>query len=66
MRHPLSIVIAVLLIVNLLFAIAASILLGRQRATPRTEVLQLCSHPVVGWQNAPGIFGLWSIQVATI
>ena len=30
------------------------------------EVLQLCSHPVVGWQNAPGIFGLWSIQVATI
>ena len=33
----------------------------------RKEVLQLCSHPVVGWQNAPpGIFGLWSIQVATI
>ena len=31
------------------------------------EVLQLCSHPVVGWQDAPpGIFGLWSIQVATI
>jgi hypothetical protein len=30
-------------------------------------VLQLCSHPVEGWQNArPGIFGLWSIQVATI
>ena len=30
-------------------------------------VLQLCSHPVVGWQNAPpGIFGLWSIQVAPI
>jgi hypothetical protein len=33
----------------------------------KAEVLQLCSHPVVGWQNAPpGIFGLWSIQVATI
>jgi hypothetical protein len=32
-----------------------------------TAVLQLCSHPVIGWQNArPGIFGLWSIQVATI
>jgi len=31
------------------------------------EVLQLCSHPVVGWPDAPpGIFGLWSIQVATI
>jgi hypothetical protein len=30
------------------------------------EVLQLCSYPVVGWQNAPpGIFGLCSIQVAT-
>jgi hypothetical protein len=30
-------------------------------------VLQLCSHPVVGWQNVrPGIFSLWSIQVATI
>jgi hypothetical protein len=27
------------------------------------EVLQLCSHPVLGWQDAPpGIFGLWSIQ----
>src|ERR1700732_711952 len=31
------------------------------------EVLQLCSHPVVGWPDAPpGIVGLWSIQVATI
>jgi hypothetical protein len=30
-------------------------------------VLQLCSHPVVGWQDAPpGIFGLWSVQVAPI
>ena len=28
---------------------------------------KLCSHPVTGWQDAPlGIFGLWSIQVATI
>jgi hypothetical protein len=28
-----------------------------------TAVLQLCSHPVVGWQNArPCIFGLWSIK----
>jgi S1-C subfamily serine protease len=37
-------------------------------ATPaRTEVLQLCSHPVIGWQDAPpGIFGLWFIQVAAI
>jgi hypothetical protein len=26
------------------------------------EVLQLCSHRVVGWPDAPpGIFGLWSI-----
>ena len=31
------------------------------------EVLQLCSHPVVGWKDAAsGIFGLWAIQVATI
>jgi DNA-binding NarL/FixJ family response regulator len=31
------------------------------------EVLQLCSHPVIGWQDAPpGIFGLWFIQVAAI
>ena len=31
------------------------------------EVLQFCGHPVIGWQDAPpGIFGLWSIQVATI
>ena len=27
------------------------------------EVLQLCSHPMVGWQDVPpGIFGLWSIR----
>src|SRR5258707_2885719 len=31
------------------------------------EVLQLCSHPVIGWQDAPpGIFGLWVIQVAAL
>jgi hypothetical protein len=31
------------------------------------EVLQLCIHPVVGWQDAPpGIIGLWSIEVAAI
>jgi trans-aconitate methyltransferase len=31
------------------------------------EVLQLCSHPVIGWQDAPpGIFVLWLIQVAAI
>ncbi len=31
------------------------------------EVLQLCSHPVIGLQDAPpGIFGLWFIQVAAI
>jgi isoamylase len=31
------------------------------------EVLQLCSHPVIGWQDAPpGIFGLWFIQVAAM
>ena len=32
-----------------------------------SEVLQLCRHPMVGWQDAPpGIFGLWSVQVAPI
>jgi hypothetical protein len=32
-----------------------------------SEVLQLCSHPVIGWQDAPpGIYGLWFIQVAAI
>jgi hypothetical protein len=32
-----------------------------------TEVLQLCSHPVVGWPDAPpGVFGLQSIQMASI
>jgi hypothetical protein len=32
-----------------------------------TEVLQLCSHPVIGWPDAsPGLFGLRSIQVAPI
>jgi hypothetical protein len=36
------------------------------RLVSSEEVLQLCSYPVVGWQNAPpGIFGLCSIQVAT-
>ena len=31
------------------------------------EVLQLCSHPVIGWLDAPpGVFGLRSIQVAAI
>ena len=31
------------------------------------EMLQLCGHPVIGWQDAPlGIFGLWPIQVATV
>ena len=31
------------------------------------EVLQLYSHPVIGWLDAPpGIFGLWFIQVAAI
>jgi len=35
--------------------------------THELEVLQLCSHPVIGWQDAPpGIFGLWFIQVAAI
>ena len=33
----------------------------------KKEVLQLCSHPVIGWQDAPpGIFGSWFIQVAAI
>ena len=31
------------------------------------EVLQLYSHPVIGWLDAPpGIFGLRFIQVAAI
>jgi hypothetical protein len=31
------------------------------------EVLQLCSHPVIGWPDAPpGVFGLRFIQVAAI
>src|SRR4029077_18044944 len=35
--------------------------------TPTPEVLQLCSHPVVGWLDAhPGLFGLRSFQVAAI
>jgi len=34
---------------------------------PVGEVLQLCSHPVVGWPDAsPGLFGLRSIQVAPV
>ena len=39
----------------------------RKLKTRAREVLQLCSHPVIGWQDAPpGIFGLWFIQVAAI
>jgi hypothetical protein len=35
--------------------------------TIKTEVLQLCSHPVVGWPDAPPcLFGLRFVQVATI
>ncbi|HWN51522.1 MAG TPA: hypothetical protein VNO18_17180 [Xanthobacteraceae bacterium] len=35
--------------------------------TPDREVLQLYSHPVIGWLDAPpGIFGLRFIQVAAI
>jgi hypothetical protein len=31
------------------------------------EVLQLCSHAVIGWLDAPsGFFGLRSIQMAAI
>ena len=31
------------------------------------EVLQLCSHAVIGWLDAPsGFFGLRSIQMASI
>jgi hypothetical protein len=31
------------------------------------EVLQLCSHAVIGWLDAPsGLFGLRSIQMASI
>jgi hypothetical protein len=33
----------------------------------KREVLQLCSHPVIGWTDAsPGLFGLRSVQVAPI
>jgi hypothetical protein len=40
---------------------------GFVESTVNQEVLQLCSHPVIGWQDAPpGIFGLWFIQVAAI
>src|SRR5260221_14428586 len=36
-------------------------------AALKREVLQLCSHPVIGWRDAPpGIFGLWFIRVAAI
>jgi hypothetical protein len=32
-----------------------------------SEVLQLCSHAVIGWLDAPsGFFGLRSIQMASI
>jgi hypothetical protein len=31
------------------------------------EVLQLCSHAVIGWLDAPsGLFGLRSIQMASV
>jgi hypothetical protein len=40
----------------------------RQRSAAealRRPVLQLCSHPVIGWPDAsPGPFGLRSVQVA--
>ena len=40
---------------------------GYYRSGKLPEVLQLCSHPMVGWRDVPpGIFGLWSIQVAPI
>ena len=45
---------------------------GRERGAcaqlgPYGEVLQLYSHPVIGWPDAPfGLFGLRSIQMATI
>jgi len=40
---------------------------GSHNLAPWREVLQLCSHPVVGWPDAsPGLFGLRSIQVAPV
>jgi hypothetical protein len=40
---------------------------GSRRRGRGREVLQLCSHPVIGWPDAPfGLFGLRSIQMATI
>jgi patatin-like phospholipase/acyl hydrolase len=39
----------------------------KRRGTRIMEVLQLCRNSVVGCQDAPpGLFGLWSIQVAPI
>jgi hypothetical protein len=36
-------------------------------ALPGKELLQLCSHAVIGWLDAPsGLFGLRSIQMASI
>jgi hypothetical protein len=35
--------------------------------TAKWEVLQLCRYSVIGWPDAPpGLFGLWTIQVAPI
>jgi hypothetical protein len=35
--------------------------------TVAREVLQLCSHAVIGWLDAPsGLFGLRSIQMASV
>jgi hypothetical protein len=42
---------------------------NRAAADPEccSEVLQLCSDAVIGWLDAPsGLFGLWSIQMASI
>ena len=40
---------------------------GRSLNTFQKEVLQLCSHAVIGWLDAPsGLFGLRSIQMASI
>jgi len=38
-----------------------------QKRGLKTEVLQLCRYPVIGWPDAPhGLFGLRTIQVAAI
>jgi hypothetical protein len=62
------------LMASLLMLKAVTVIVVRTRGGSGTnqiacwvEVLQLCSHPVIGWQDAPpGIFGLWFIQVAAI